>query len=207
MKNRISLLSGIFLLTITLNSCSKENEETTEITALENELQLAHLGFLEVESTTYVFKDDGANVKFTNSNRDFDFNFVDELSYKVSESKHEGEELLITNPETEEFIRFYNFENLKNGKLQFDLELSTGQNFYSVTYNGKSANLLKWHTDWPVFEPQVLEAVIMMSDEGNASNCSAALAQCANSGGNAGMTIKKNHIWFTTPASCTVTCN
>lgn len=210
MKNTFKTISGVFIMAIALYSCSADTEETP-VNALEQELQLENEGVLQLESTTYIFKKTGETSKFINEDPQFDFTFIDEINYVMEEreSRHAVEGLVVTNPETQESISFNNFEELKNGKIRFDLELSNGQNFYGVTLNSKKGfTAEKWHQDPPraVTSPLV-GAVIEIAQEDVTGECVGALDVCARSGGRAAIAMKKGKGWFTAPENCHVSCN
>lgn len=209
MRNTYKLLSGLFLLTITLYSCSTENEETTPLNALEAELALENNGVLQIESSTYIFKSAGETVKFDSENRIFDFTFQNGINYIVekNDGKHEGEEATVTNPETGEFIKFSGLHELKNDRVEFDLELSTGQIFESVTYKFDRSLLdeSKWHDMLTIaVTSSVIEAAVQ--HHGISAECKAAIVSCAQSGGKPAVTFDATEGWFTA-RSCSVECN
>lgn len=211
MKNTYKLLSGLILLTITLHSCSTENQETSELNALEAELKLEHAGILEIESSTYIFKNAGETVKFENKNRAFEFSFSDETKFTIerSESKHEGGEATVINPGTGEFIKFSGFHELKNNRVQFDLELSNGQTFDGVTYKFDKSLLdeSKWHDMLAIaVSSSVIQATLQHGENGLSSACKAAITSCAKSGGKPVVTFDTTGGWFTAK-SCSVACN
>lgn len=212
-KSTLKLITGIFLISLGLQSCTSEVEETPAPSALDQELALENKGFLEVENTTYIFKKTGETVKFINDQRAFDFVFSGEITYKASGgiSKHEGEELVITNTFTQEFIRFYHFQELKKGMLKFDVDLSNGKSYKSVIYNYGEAFTSedqKCH-EWPCVSiaAVVLESMIEMSYSSLSNECQAALDVCANAGGNSSVTIPTEVLWFATSKPCNVKCN
>ena len=212
-KPTLKLITGIFLISFVLQSCTNEVEETPAPSALDQELALENNGFLEVENTTYIFKKSGETVKFIDDNRAFDFVFSDEITYKASGgiSKHEGEELVITNPDTQEFIKFYHFQELKKGMLKFDVDLSTGKTYKSIIYKYGEAFTSedqKCH-EWPCVSiaAVVLESMIEMSYNSLSSDCQDALDLCARAGGNSSVTIPTEVLWFATAKSCNVKCN
>lgn len=212
-KSTLKLITGIFFISLGLHSCTSEVEETSAPSALDQELALENNGFLEVENTTYIFKKTGETVKFIDDQRAFDFVFSGEITYKASGgiSKHEGEELVITNPVTEEFIRFYHFQELKKGMLKFDVDLSNGKSYKSVIYKYGEAFTSedqKCH-EWPCVSiaATVLESMIEMSLNSLSGDCQAALDVCANAGGNSSVTIPTEVLWFATAKPCNVKCN
>lgn len=209
MKNTYKLLSGLFLLTITLYSCSSESDETPELNALEAELQLENKGVLQIESSTYIFKTTGETAKFNNITRDFEFSFQDDLNYtvEISEGKHEGEEATVTNIETGEYIVFSDFHELKNDRIEFDLELSTGQTFETVTYKYDRSDIddSKWHIPFAIaVSPSVIEAAVQ--HHGLPADCKAAIVSCAQSGGKPTVTFNAAKGWFA-ERTCNVECN
>lgn len=209
MRNTYKLLSGLFLLTITLYSCSTENDEITQVNALEAELALENNGVLQIESSTYIFKSAGETVKFENENRVFDFTFQNGINYTVekSDGKHEGEEATVTNPETGEFIKFSGLHELKNDRVEFDLELSTGQTFESVTYKFDRSLLdeSKWHDMLTIaVTTSVIEAAVQ--HHGLPADCKAAIVSCAQSGGKPTVTFNAAKGWFA-ERTCNVECN
>lgn len=209
MKSTLKIF-GLFFLAVSLHSCST-GEESTEETALEKELTLQNDGVLKVASTTYVFKPTGETVKFNLENREFDFRFEEAINYRVveNEMKHEDAEWLIENPDTDEFIILSHFEVLSNGNLQFDVELSTGDRFFSVIYQPKKGAVVKsgkWHDMWPVVEDPAL--VLQAFTEPSASNgCKAAVAACERGGGRAVLALTHARGWFTPAQACKVECN
>lgn len=212
MKNTYKLFSGVLLLCIALYSCSADTDEAPQESALETELKLENAGVYEIGSTTYVFKKTGETIKFINEDRAFDFEFGNEMSFTAqrSGSRHTGESLLITNSETGEFVKYAHFEELKNGEIKFDIELSTGQKFYSVVYTpGKnSPEPFKWHEEPPMaFTTTILEATIQDSQQKLSPSCKSAIEACVSSGGYASVVLNNQHGWFTTPATCEVVCN
>lgn len=213
MKKTIKFISGIFLLTITLNSCSSEIEEqSSEINALDMELALENMGVLQVKGNTYIFKNTGETVKFINQTMEFDFQYTNEMNFtaKVVEAKHQGEELVITNPETSEFIKLTHLVNLKNGSIQFDAELSNGQKFSSLIFKagkGNSSEAGKWHEELSISSTTVvLGAVIEMSNNHLSSQCKSEIAACATAGGRSSVSLNKGKGWFSTSETCNVVC-
>jgi|SRR5690606_11013243 len=210
MKKTYKIISGLFLFSVLITSCSSE-EETIELSALENELSLAHNGTLTVESTTYIFKDSGETTKFVEDKRAFDFTYSGELNYTAtSESKHEGDDLIITNPETAEFIRLSHFKDLKSNKLQFDVEFSNGKKFNSVVYNSQSKLVTdngKCHDD-PCrnVDLNTINSLMEFAQDDATGSCKETVAACASAGGKPSLSIKRGHRWFTSPESCTVEC-
>lgn len=210
MKNKLKLFTGIFLLTITLQSCSTESEETA-VTALEQELTLENNGVLSIESSTYIFKKTGETAKFLGEDRDFNFKFVNELSYQATAmDKHAIEGLTITNPETGEFMVFSNFDELKSGFFRFDVEFSTGQILSSVLYKPGNANASsnKWHGDPLLQDPSpVIGAMIELSQEELVKQCRAAFNVCSNTGGVPTVALTNGKGWFTAIEACSLQCH
>lgn len=210
MKNKIKLISGIFLLTLTLYSCSTDSEETA-VTALDQELALENNGVLAIESTTYIFKHSGETAKFLSENRDFNFKFVNDLSYETTAGdKHAIEGLTITNPETGEFMIFSNFEELKSGYFTFDVELSTGEIISSVKYKPGTdrASLNKWHGDPLLQEPSpVIGALIELSEAELVGKCRAALQVCSNTGRVPTVALTNGKGWFRAIEACSLECH
>ncbi len=212
MKNTYKIFSGLFVLSVLFTSCTSE-EETNELSALEKELTLENNGILTVESTTYIFKTAGETSKFVKKEKAFDFTYSDELSYKASgsASKHEGEDLIITNPDSEEFIRLYHFEELKNNKVQFDVEFSNGKKLFSVVYNSKSPLVSesgKCH-DFPCrnVDENVIESLIEISQDDAIVPCKDLVAACVTAGGNPSIVIHRGgNGWFIPAESCVVEC-
>jgi len=210
MKNK--LLLGIFLLSISIQSCSTESEETTDAAKeLEQELALEYDGVLKIESTTYIFNKTGETAKFENDDRDFNFKFVNELLYNaITTNKHAIEGLTVTNPETEEFMIFSNLEESKSGFIRFDLEFSTGQTLSSVMYKpGKTnASSGKWHGEPMMDEPSpVIGAMIEFSQQELVKECRAALEVCANTNGAPTVTLTNGKGWFTAIEACSLECH
>lgn len=210
MKNKIKFFSGLFLLTLTLYSCSADSEETA-VTALDQELALENNGVLAIESTTYIFKHSGEIAKFLSENRDFNFQFVNDLAYETTtDDKHAIEGLTITNPETGEFMIFSNFEELKSGFLKFDVELSTGQTISSVKYKPGtgSGSSNKWHGEPLLQQPSpVIGALIELSEAQLIKQCRAALQGCSNTGGVPTVALTNGKGWFTAIEACSLECH
>lgn len=211
MKNTYKLITGLFLLAFTLNSCSTDTQEKEDLNALEQELQLENKGFLEVGTTTYVFKQTGETVKFVETNRQFDFVFTNDLDYKFESdnSKHSDEEFIYTNPQTNEFIRIHNVEELKNRQVKFDVEFSTGQSISSIISGpGSSVDAGKWHKE-PYFasHPEILSGLVESSQLSLSSECTSTIDICKKNGGKASVILNKAGSWFTTPETCQVVCN
>jgi len=212
MKTTLKLFSGLLLLLISLQSCNTESDETTvNATELEEELSLQNNGVLKIEAVTYIFKDSGKTAKFISENREFDFEFKNQFSYQASAvNKHAIEGLTIINPETEEFIKFSNFEELKNGFIMFDAELSTGQTLSSVMYkpgktNGASG---KWHGDPMLEEPSpVIGAMIELSQQEAVRQCRAASQACSNTNGVPTVALTNGKGWFTAIEACSIECH
>lgn len=211
MKNITQLISGIFLLTITLYSCSTETTEEVVSGALDQELALENNGVLQVESHTYVFKNSGETAKFTNEDRDFNFKFINDFSFTaVSTDKHAIEGLTITNAETGEFIKLSNFEELKNGFFKFDVELSTGRVITSVMYKPGTGNIqtAKWHGDPLLQEPSpFIGALIELTQDGLVGKCRAAYEVCSRTNGVSTIALTNGNGWFTAIESCSLECH
>jgi len=212
MKNKIKLLTSVFLLSLILQSCSSESEEALmNASELEQELALENDGVLKVESATYVFKKTGETAKFLDKDRDFNFKFLNELSYQFSETdKHAIEGLTITNPETEEYLIFSNFEELKSGFLKFDLEFSTGQTLSSVLYKPGKMNESsgKWHENNIVKEPSnVIGAMIELSQQEAVKQCRAASQVCSNTNGVPTVALTNGNGWFAEIEACSLECH
>ncbi len=206
------LLLGIFLISISIQSCSTESEETTDTSKeLEQELALEYDGVLKIESTTYIFKKTGETAKFLNEDRDFNFKFVNELLYNATTTnKHAIEGLTVTNPETKEFMVFSNLEESKSGFIRFDLEFSTGQTLSSVMYKpGKSiASSGKWHGEPMLDEPSpVIGAMIEFSQQELVKECRAVLEVCTNTNGVPTVTLINGKGWFTEIEACSLVCH
>lgn len=172
---------------------------------------MANKGTLTVESTTYIYKESGTTTKFVEDQRAFDFTYAGELNYTAtSESKHEGDDLIITNPETSEFIRLSHFKDLKNNKLQFDVEFSNGKKFNSVVYNSPSKLVTdngKCH-DYPCRDVDLntINSLMEFAQDDALGSCKETVATCASTGGNPNLTLVRGHRWFTSPESCAVEC-
>ncbi len=210
MKNTYKIISGILFLTIGLYSCSTDNDETPKENALQKELAMENQGVFEIESNTYIFKEAGETVKFIAGDKAFDFSFLDELNYDVekTEAKHAGQEVVITNPETSEFIRLFHFKELNSTSLKFDVELSNGQIFRSVIYKFNKDITQKWHNEFNIAVNQsVIGAVIEISQFEMGAECRATIAHCAESGGRPKVTMNKTNGWFAAPDTCQVECN
>jgi len=211
MKNTYKIISGLFLFSILFTSCTSE-EEANDISALELELSLANAGILTVESTTYIFKNSGETTKFIEDQRAFDFTYTGDLNYTITigEAKHAGDDLIVTNPQTQEFIRLSHFKDLKNNKLQFDVEFSNGKKFYSVVYNSSSdliSDSEKCH-DYPCrnVDLNTINSLLEFAQDDSAGSCKDVVAACARTGGKPSLSIKRGHRWFTSPESCSVEC-
>ena len=211
MKKITQSLLSILLLSVILHSCSTDSEENPAANQeLEKELALENDGVLKIQSTTYIFKKTGETAKFISQDRDFNFKFVNELSFEASQNKHAVEGLKITNPETDEYLIFSHFEELKNGFVKFDAELSTGEVLRSLMYKPGNANGSpnKWH-DEPVIgvTTPVIGAMIEFSQEEQLRNCRAALAVCANTNGVPTVALTNGKGWFTSIESCAIDCH
>jgi hypothetical protein len=212
MKNKLKLLTGIFLLTISLHSCSKETQETTDdAKALEKELAQDHNGVLKLESATYIFQKTGETTKFLEDRRDFNFKFVNKISYQTTgTNKHAIEGLTITNPETGEHMIFSNFEELKNGFLSFDVALSSGQTLSSVSYKpgNETASTNKWHGEPLLPEPSnLIGAMIEVSQQELVNDCRGAMEVCAATNGVPTVALNNGKGWFTGIESCSLECD
>lgn len=206
------LLLGIFLISISIQSCSTESEGTTDAARdLEQEMALENDGILKMESTTYIFKKTGETAKFLDEDRDLNFKFTNQLSYKTTATyKHAIEGLTITNPETEEYLVFSNFEELTSGFLRFDIELSTGQDLSSVMYKPGKTNTSssKWHGEPMLDEPsRVIGAMIEFSQAALVKQCRAALEVCANTNGVPTVALTNGKGWFTEIEACSLECH
>lgn len=210
MKNTYKIISGLLFLTIGLYSCSTDNDAVPTESALEKELAMENKGMFEIESNTYIFKESGETIKFIASARAFEFSFSNELNFKVEkiDAKHAGEEVIITNPETEEFIRFSHIKELNSTSLKFDVELSNGQVFNSVIYKFDKNVTQKWHNeDWPAIANEgVLGALMEISQSELSTQCAASIQECARSGGSPSVTMNKATGWFASPDACQVEC-
>ncbi len=209
MKNTYKIISGIFLLTFGLYSCSTDNDEAPTENALEIELAMENKGVFEIESNTYIFKNSGETVKFISEARAFDFSFLTQLNYDVekADAKHAGEEVTITNPDTRESIRFFHFKELNSTTLKFDVELSNGQIFRSVIYKFEKDITQKWHNEFTIAaNSSVIGAVVEISQNELSAECGAAVADCAKSGGIPKVTMNKTNGWFAAPDTCQVEC-
>jgi hypothetical protein len=178
---------------------------------LEQELALENDGVLKIESTTYIFKKTGETAKFLSNDRDFNFKFLNELSYQATAtSKHAIEGVTITNPETEEYMMFSNFEELKSGFIKFDVELSTGRTLSSVLYKPAKANASsnRWHGDPMLEEPSpVIGAMIELSQQAGVKQCRAAFEVCANTKGVPTVALTNGKGWFTAIEACSLECH
>lgn len=209
MKNTYKIISGILFLTIGLYSCSTDNDAVPTESALEKELAMENKGMFEIDSNTYIFKESGETIKFIAEDRAFEFSFSNDLNFKVEkiDAKHAGEEVIITNPETEEFIRFFHFKELNSTSLKFDVELSNGQVFNSVIYKFDKNVTQKWHNEFTaVANKSVLGALIEISQSELSTQCAASIQECARSGGNPSVTMNKANGWFASPDACQVEC-
>ena len=209
MKNTYKIITGILFLTIGLTSCSTDKEEVSIENALQKELAIENKGVFEIESNTYIFKEAEETVKFIADERAFDFSYLNELNYDVEkiDSKHAGEEVIITNPETAEFIRFFHFKELNSTRLKFDVELSNGQIFNSVIYKFNKDETQKWHEEFSVaVNTRVIGAVVEMSQNALGTGCGEAVADCTRRGGRAKVIISKTQSWFEAPDTCQVEC-
>ena len=209
MKKTFKTMAGVFLCVLTLYSCSSESDGIIVENALQQELDLLHNGVFEFETTSYVFKESGETRKFINGERTFDFQYENGLKFEIggSTNRHEGEEIIVTNPVTNEFIRFYNFQLLKAGNYQFDAELSTGQKFYSLVYRigNKPVAANKWHKDPPLtVDSPMVGALIELSTSSN-SNCNAEVDRCIGAGAVPFVNFHKGDAWFSA-TTCTVVC-
>lgn len=208
MKKVLKMLP-VYAIALALFSCSTE-EETVETSALELELSQENSGVLEVGSTTYIFKKSGETAKFNEDNLQFDFRFTQDLNFTIQENtqKHAGGELLITNPETDEFIRVFHIEQLGVRTVQFDVELSNGQNYDNVvleTAEDIASNSGKWHDDPALeMESSITGAFI---EPTQSQQCSAAVAACEKSQGRATIVLTHSKSWFTPAQACEVECN
>lgn len=212
MKNTYKILSGLFLFSVLFTSCTSEEEENNELSALEQELSMDNNGTLTVESTTYIFKSAGEIAKFKGNSKAFDFTYSNEIKYTASgsEAKHGEDDIVLTNPDTEEFIRLHNFKDLKNNRTQFDVELSNGKKFNSVIYNSKSQLITdanKCH-QWPCrnIDDDALNALLEISQDDATGPCNETVATCAKSGGRPHVTITRGNGWFDGSESCVVEC-
>jgi hypothetical protein len=211
MKNTYKIFSGLFLFSVLFISCTSE-EENNELNALEQELSMDNKGTLTVESTTYVFKAAGETSKFIGDSKAFDFSYSDEIRYNASrsETKHDGDELIIENPDTGETIILENFKDLKNNKTQFDVVLSSGKKFFSVVYNSKSeliTNLNKCH-DGPCLsiDDHAIGSIMEMAQDDATAACKDTVAACVRAGGNPTVTLTRGSGWFNGSQSCVVEC-
>lgn len=209
MKNTYKIISGILFLTLGFYSCSTENVDVPKEDALEIELAMENKGVFEIESNTYIFKESGETVKFIAEDRVFDFSFLNELNFDVEkiDAKHAGEEVIISNPETAEFMRFFHFKNLNSKSLKFDVELSNGQVFQSVHYKFKKDINQKWHEEFSVaINSSVLGAVIEISQYELGAQGRALIADCTGRDGRAKVTMSKTNGWFAAPDAFQVEC-
>lgn len=212
MKNTLKLFIGLLMLLISLQSCNTESEEATvNATELKDELSLENNGVLKIDAATYIFKNTGETAKFISEKRDFNFEFVNQLSFQAGvTNKHAIEGLTITNPETEEFMKFSNFEELKNDFIQFDVELSTGQTLSSVLYKpGKSnESSNRWHGDPMLEEPSpVIGAMIELSQQDAIKQCRAVSEVCSNTNGVPTVVLTNGKGWFTAIEACSIECH
>lgn len=206
--NNVLKMLPVYAMALALFSCSTE-EETVETSALDLELSLENRGVLEVGSTTYIFKNSGETVKFNGDNLEFDFRFTQDLNFNVQENtqKHAGGELLITNPETDEFIRVFHIEQLGVRTVQFDVELSNGQNYDNVVLETKGdiSSTGKWHDDPALgMESSITGAFV---EPIQSQHCSAAVAACEKGQGRATIVLTHSKSWFTPAQGCEVECN
>ena len=211
MKKITHSLLSILVLSVILHSCSTDSEENPAANQeLEKELALENDGVLKIQSATYIFKNTGETAKFISQDRDFNFKFVNELSFEASQNKHAVEGLKITNPETDEYLIFLHFEELKNGFVKFDAELSTGEVLRSLMYKPGNANGSpnKWHDEPAIgVTPPVIGAMIEYSQQEQLKNCRAALQVCANTNGFPTVALTNGKGWFTSIESCAIDCH
>lgn len=208
MKSTIKSMAGLFLCAGLLFSCSADPEEPIQESALERELKLDHNGLIEIENTTYLFKNSETS-KFLNGDLDYSFNYSNELEFELEErsTRHPGADILVRNPASEEYIIFTHIVELTDGGFKFNLELSNGVIINSVKYFPSKERVEKWHDVW-IFEPEsdLLGALLESANATVNANCRAAVNVCSTSGGKPLVNLHSAALWFATAAACDVQC-
>ncbi len=207
-KPTLKTMTGLFLCAGLLFSCSADPEEPEQLSALEKELQLEHNGTLEIDNTTYLFKDSETS-KFLNGDLDYNFNYSNELEFELVErtTRHPGADILVKNPTNEEYIIFTHIVELNNGGFKFNLEFSNGVIINSVRYFPSKEKTEKWHDVW-IIQPDsdLTGALIESANTALNADCRAAANVCNRSGGKALVNFHSAALWFATAAACDVQC-
>ena len=207
MKNLRSI-SVLLCFCVCCFSCSTE-ETNSKANALERELESPNEGVLQVDNVTYVFKSQGETAKFQEEEKQYNYVFPEGHTYiaRESMSKHAGASILIENEETKEFIKLSHLEKLQNGKVRFDVELSTGDVYSSVTYSSDKqllAQTQKWHDEpWMIASSSVVQAFMEPS---LTSACTTTVSACSKDSGNALLALEHSQGWFTPVQACEVEC-
>jgi hypothetical protein len=209
MKTTFKTMTGLFLCAGLLFSCSADPEEPVQISALEKELQNEHNGTLEIDNTTYLFKDSETG-KFLDGDLDYNFNYSNELEFELVErtTRHPGADILVKNPNSEEYILFTHIVELSNGGFKFNLEFSNGVIINSVRYYPSKDKTEKWHDVWIVQpDSELTGALIESANTAINADCRAAASVCNRSGGKAVVNFHSAALWFATAAACDVQCD
>lgn len=210
MKPTFKSITGLLLCAGLLFSCSTEdNEEAEQLSALEKELQQEHSGLIEIENSTYLFKNT-ETAKFQDGELDYSFNYSSELEFEVRDpsSRHPGTEIVVRNPASDETIEFTHIVEISNG-YKFNLKFSNGTVINSVKYFPTQERIEKWH-DMLAFEPEsdLIGALVESANTSHnaTASCRAAVNVCNRSGGRALVNFHSAALWFSTAAACDVQC-
>lgn len=206
-KTTFKFMTGLFLCAGLLVSCSADTEETAQLTALEKELQLENKGLLQIENSSFIFKQ-GETSRFVDGKLDYSFKYTTDLDFVIQErtARHPGEDILVKNAASEEYVIFSHIAEVKNG-FSFNLEFSNGLTIDNVSYFPSATTENKWHDVW-IFEPEsdLMGALIESANSAMNANCRAALNVCNRWGGKAVVNIHSAALWFSTAAACNVQC-
>lgn len=166
---------------------------------------LASKGFLTVDDITYVFKKGGATSKYKNKDLEYSFNFSSPIEYTVNKnSKKNSDIYVLQNPDTDEFIKIWNFTANK-GEVSFNFSTSVSDIVRSGTLTSVNEQLYSSNKcPWCVpIALAVVGAIVEFSADNYDSNCRAAIGACGSDGPSSIEIIDGG--WFSA-SSCKVLC-
>lgn len=202
MKNNyfIALFFSIILF-----SCSKEGDDPIENNS-ENFNELENSETLQIEETTYLFEDSKI-FKMEDGKRKYSFKVENSGEYngKLISQKGESDQILIENPNTDEFILLRNIVQEDKNTIIFEFRTSNSKDFKTAKYTGEG-NIIDQSQKCPVcviIVIEVVDAIIEFNSDDYDSNCKAAIDSCGDDGPSE---IKLEEGGWFSAGTCSVKC-